>query len=469
MDRRTLIKAGLASVVTADVGLLSRPSIASAITVPFKQVYAEDYGASPNATGTVNAAAIQAAIDSLGPNGGTVVVGDGAYNINVNRVLRGFDGNVHTAIELAQPGLCLQLSENAILRVEANSHERYNVVRVSAADCAVRGGRIKGDVRTHTGSTGEWGHGIEVTEGGHRLMVDNIRLDKCWGDGICIGDTNATYTTSARPVDIVLNNVRAMNNRRQGCSIIAADRLRVYGGIYGGTGSIAETAPAAGFAFESNSGGQQSFVDARMVGVSFLNNRGRGTYVYGRGGLANTVQYVDCKAIGNQEGFHIEGGAGTEVTFIGCTSRGSTGAGGGTGYGFSTVINAAHKFKTIGCESIGDKIGFFVLSPDAILTSCRASKNAYSGFFSGGAHVTMSECVAEGNNTVDTYFGQFHFTGANARVNGCHSASGGTAKTGYYFKATATGSQLIDCTATGNFAGNILTDETTDLIAFPKP
>ncbi len=35
-----------------------------------------------------------------------------------------------------------------------------------------------------------------------------------------------------------------------------------------------------------------------------------------------------------------------------------------------------------------------------------------------GARVTVSACVAAGNNTVDSYSGQSHFTGVDARVTG---------------------------------------------------
>jgi hypothetical protein len=118
----------------------------------------------------------------------------------------------------------------------ANSLENYAMVQVSAPDCVIEGGKWIGDVETHIGVTGEWGHCIDIRNRGNRTVVRNTYVSNAWGDGVFI---------SGHPADVSIENVIADGNRRQGLSINDAFRPRVIGGIYKNSGSISYIAPAA--------------------------------------------------------------------------------------------------------------------------------------------------------------------------------------------------------------------------------
>ncbi len=152
-------------------------------------------------------AAINAAIQALPAEGGTVFVPAGRYLVDATKSIR-LRSNMH-----------LQLDPMALLVCKPNALDKaYLLYAYKVSDVEISGGQVIGDRYGHLGSTGEWGHGVFV-RGSQRVTVRDMRLSDCWGDGISIG---AALVFGAAPIpceDIVVSNIVSTNNRRQGLSI----------------------------------------------------------------------------------------------------------------------------------------------------------------------------------------------------------------------------------------------------------
>lgn len=155
-------------------------------------------------------AAIQAAINSLPSTGGTVYIPAGTYLIDTTRKV-----NLRSL-------MLLQMDPAAILKAKTASVSRHYILYVSnKSDVEISGGQLVGERDTHrymTSSTDEWGHGIQIL-GGKRVTVRDLRVSKCTGDGVCIG--GGSY-------DVVIDNIVATQNRRQGLSITNCSNIKVY-------------------------------------------------------------------------------------------------------------------------------------------------------------------------------------------------------------------------------------------------
>jgi len=143
----------------------------------------------------------------------------------------------------------------------------YSVITISEADCKVKGGQIIGDVRTHLGSTGEWGHGISILTGGDGARVEDVKVHECWGDGIYVG---------GGVDDVVLTRCDCRINRRNGASVTGASGVKFEGGCYNSNGTVNGTAPKGGIYFEPNPNVGTDVVEFSVNGVDCNYNAGAG-------------------------------------------------------------------------------------------------------------------------------------------------------------------------------------------------
>jgi nitrous oxidase accessory protein NosD len=184
--------------------------------------------------------AFQRAVTSLGAAGGIVYVPKGRYLIDPNYKEHGsirLGSNVHLIME-----------PTAELHATPNGLTHYAVVMADGAEnVSVIGGLIIGERGQHRGSSGEWGMGVWLRScaGAH---ISATHISECWGDGI--------FLDQARPggecSDIDIRSVTCEHNRRQGISVVAAQRVRVSSSAFLDT---AGTAPSAGVDCEPEPGG----------------------------------------------------------------------------------------------------------------------------------------------------------------------------------------------------------------------
>lgn len=108
------------------------------------------------------------------------------------------------------------------ITMQGNDFEDYSIFGVHNSknvNIVGQGGSLSGDLDLHTGSTGEWGHGIKI--GNSRFVtIKNLEIQKCWGDGIMIGDTVISS-------NIIIDSCNIHNCRRQGVSITYANQCDI--------------------------------------------------------------------------------------------------------------------------------------------------------------------------------------------------------------------------------------------------
>lgn len=131
--------------------------------------------------------------------------------------------------------------------------QKYALVLIKqVSNVIIDGGEFVGDVQTHNGEKGEWGHGIKVA-GGTNIVLKNFVSREFWGDGIDLieGEYNGTLRAGVGPCKIItIDNVKCLYNRRQGLSIEAAWNVVVKNSEFAFTGKYKITSPGAGVDIE---------------------------------------------------------------------------------------------------------------------------------------------------------------------------------------------------------------------------
>lgn len=149
---------------------------------------------------------------------------------------------------------------------------------------------------------GEQRHGVFIF-GSSDVQIHDLVSRDSGGDGFYIGRSGKPGTHSRR---ILLNNCRAINNRRQGLSIVSGEDIEVRGGIYESTTG---TAPQYGIDIEPNNS-DDVIRNVRLLGVRTRNNRGGGLLIVlqsyaNRADVSASVEVVDFTS--EQDG--LQGGS----------------------------------------------------------------------------------------------------------------------------------------------------------------
>lgn len=401
--------------------------------VDIAAVWVTRYGATGDGA-TDDTAAIQAAItaaDGKRP----VCFPSGTYMVNAA-----------TGIQLNIAGTQLELAPGATVQAITNSLTNYAIVNVTAANCSITGGTVRGDITTHTGSTGEWGHGIVINGGGSGCVISGVTVKNCWGDGIYIG--NGT------PVDVRIVNVTADSNRRQGLSAAGATRLRIIGGSYINTGILGSTSPAAGIDIEPNPSSGYNVLEFLIENVICTGNTGPGIQVTRATAQTTRGKIVGCIAQANgQSGILAAGSAGSlSVDAVGCTSAYNTGDGFQAAC-LGLVVSGGRAFSNTG-HGIN-------ATAQVDIADCVISFNARCGVLVGtGANTsTASGLIIRNNGTgAATTWHEVDVVATGLIMSGCiarPASSGNRAIYGIMVRPGATGAVFAGCRATAGTSGAI--------------
>jgi polygalacturonase len=244
-------------------------------------VNVNDRGATPNDE-TDDTAAIQSAIDEIAGTGGTVLVPDGTYLVNVEAILTPSDAPgappdpyPPTPFSLSvKSDMTLKLSSGAILKVIPTRRQGYAVISIAgASNVTVIGGTIEGEREEHLGQAGEWGWGIRIGQRASHITISEVASKKMWGDGF--------YVQGA--TDVKFCSIIAEDNRRQGLSIIEADGLVVTNSVFKNTRGAR---PSSGIDLEPDLA-TQKITNVHIQNSEFLDNAGAGILIDGgKGSIA---------------------------------------------------------------------------------------------------------------------------------------------------------------------------------------
>ena len=352
---------------------------------------------------TDDTAAIQAAFDSGAQN---IIVPTGVYMIDAEAV------SSPTPHGLAVPSdISIEIQKGATLRAITNSGLNYAILAMyTVSNIQISGGgAIEGERGAHTGSTGEWGMGIDIRDGDD-ILIQDISIKSCWGDGIYVG--TLTSTASQR---VFISNCFIHNNRRNNISLTAL----IGGAVSDNTISLANgTSPQQGLDIEPNSGssGVQSI---SVVGNYFVNNVNAGLRVEGFNGPARNISIVgntfstNCTAGVREASCVLKDSL--FLNFTGNSIRYS---------GFHGVLLDTQSDAIVSGNSIyySDRDGINIedsnnniISNNLIFGSGRATTNTYDGINNNG---TSSGNVISGNNVVIAGSGNLHKNGINNTTSG---------------------------------------------------
>lgn len=213
--------------------------------------------------------AIQAAINQVAETKGTVFIPEGIYAIDA---LASLNLSSH---------MTLMMTAATILKALPNNEENFSVITIrNVNNVTIVGGVIQGERQHHQGVQGEWGHNIAIYNASN-VFIEGVTVKDAWGDGLHVAD-NAK--------NITICSVLSDNNRRQGMSIINADRVSIRDSTFQNTHG---TLPEAGIDIEP---------DATLIATNitiqssqFINNNGAGIMVGGKSTDGSKVEYVTAR------------------------------------------------------------------------------------------------------------------------------------------------------------------------------
>lgn len=212
-------------------------------------VSTKDFGASPSASGTENAAAFNRAVR----HGATFILCTrGEYDFNPRYMLYD-DGSYSqaTRVGVSIPSNRVLFGYGVTLNVENTNSDSYSVLAsYNTSNVHLCGFTLVGDRDANTSNPAvpnDYGFGIDfrdVTD----CSVENVISNKMWGDSFYLGVTDTSGTGSNR---VTYRNITGINSRRQGLSITGGQKITVDGYRFEDiTG--ASNGPCAGIDIEPN-------------------------------------------------------------------------------------------------------------------------------------------------------------------------------------------------------------------------
>lgn len=140
----------------------------------------------------------------------------------------------------------LIMSPSALLVALGNNQANTRVIYAFGRDnISISGGQIVGERKIHTGSSGEWGHGIQIS-GCTNVTIENVDISQCWGDGIYLGFYDGPNKYSS---NVTITNCNLHHNRRNNLSITDASNVTVRNCQFN---NASGTAPQYGIDIEPN-------------------------------------------------------------------------------------------------------------------------------------------------------------------------------------------------------------------------
>lgn len=146
--------------------------------------------------------------------GKTIIFPSGTYEINAVTTLKLTDReNIHIII-----------NKDAEIKVITNDSTHYFAFSLLRCSNVLidGGGKVTGDMDTHTGTDGEWGYGFRIYNC-KKVVIRDIEIQKMWGDGIYVGD----YIDGTQCENVLIQRCYIHNNRRQGISICYVNGITV--------------------------------------------------------------------------------------------------------------------------------------------------------------------------------------------------------------------------------------------------
>lgn len=171
-------------------------------------------------------------------------------------------------------------------------------------------GYVIGDRYIRTDDTGELGHGIGIL-GCNNITVDDLTIEKCWGDGIYLNCSDLVKSTDV-PQNISMINLTCDRNRRNGIAVIAGNNVLIDSCKCNNTDG---TNPMAGIDIEA------AYYEPDLTNIRVVNSEMIGNTKSGFGcnlkKNGSTVIFKNCISTSNFESYFM--GTNCSAIIDGCT------------------------------------------------------------------------------------------------------------------------------------------------------
>lgn len=168
----------------------------------------------------------------------------------------------------------LIMSPETKLVAIGNNKSNYQIISVfGGSNVTISGGQIIGERDSHSGTSGEWGHGISIF-GGTNVFIKDVEISKCWGDGIYLGfyDGPNKYSNG-----VTIKNCNIHDNRRNNLSITDVSNVTVRNCQFNNAHGIA---PQYGIDIEPNK--NRTCSNVTISGCQFQGNAGGTIQILGQ-------------------------------------------------------------------------------------------------------------------------------------------------------------------------------------------
>ena len=124
----------------------------------------------------------------------------------------------------------------------ATAYDSYRIVFINNVEnVKVIGGTYTGDMSSHIGDAGQYGHAISIMNA-RQVTIDAVTCTNCWGDPLYLFGSS----------EVLATNFKFIDSRRNGCSIIGGcSNIELAGGLIQ---SIKGTNPKSAVDIEPNEG-----------------------------------------------------------------------------------------------------------------------------------------------------------------------------------------------------------------------
>jgi hypothetical protein len=198
--------------------------------------------------------------------------------------------------------------KNAKITLKPNDLDTCFIFQISAVEhVTLINPHIEGDRDGHLGTTGEWGHGINIEQSSN-IKIIHPQIENCWGDGIYVGLAFGNKIKKQNN-HISISNPMISRVRRNGISIASGKNINIVNPSI--TNIRNGISPMAGIDIEPEGTGTTKPVLENILIDNPLTKNCQYSILFAPEQLKNTGKNIDIKIlhpmdIGSDYGFKVQ-------------------------------------------------------------------------------------------------------------------------------------------------------------------
>lgn len=191
--------------------------------------------------------------------------------------------------------------ENATIRFLPNASIKYYIMNCyNLHDILFDNIHLIGDKEEHTGTEGEWGHCLNVTDS-YNITIKNSIFENAWGDGIYLG-LEFTKIPLNEVKNLTVDNCKILNSSRNGISVCTGKNVTIKNCYIEGTN---RTNPKTGINIEpEHENMSNAYLENLIIDNVNLNKNSYGISIIGNN-YDITANITNCKVYNAITGFAI--------------------------------------------------------------------------------------------------------------------------------------------------------------------